>query len=88
MQNWQNFSPAAGFGGKPTKTYFKFPVHGTKNIKEYEMGDWETLKTRLIGRFSERSERATENTEVWFGGKKFAQYLEEKYFWKVFIFIY
>ena len=39
MQNSQNFSPAAGFTEKPTKTYFKFLMHGTKNMKEYEMSD-------------------------------------------------
>ena len=39
MINLQNFSPAAGFGVKPTKTYFEFPTKGTKNVKEYEMGD-------------------------------------------------
>ena len=46
----------------------------------YEIGDLYIAKTRLIGSFSER---ATENAKVWFGGKKFVQYQEEKYFWKV-----
>ena len=27
------------FGVKHTKTYFEFPMNGTKNMKEYEMGD-------------------------------------------------
>ena len=38
---------------------------------------------QLIGNFCERSERVTENTKAWFGGKKFVQCREEKYFWKV-----
>ena len=29
----------AKFGVKPTKTYFEFPMNGTKNMKEYKMGD-------------------------------------------------
>ena len=46
------------------KTYFEFPMNGTKNMKEYEMGDLQTVKTRSIGIFCERSERATENAKV------------------------
>ena len=58
-------------------------MSGTKKIKEYEMGDLLTVKTRSIGSFCERSKRARANAKVWFGGKKSVQYREEKYFWKV-----
>ena len=35
MLNSQN----SGFGIKPTKAYFEFPMNGTKNMNGYEMGD-------------------------------------------------
>ena len=39
MQNSQNFSPAAGFEGKPTKKYVEYPINEIEKIKDYEMGD-------------------------------------------------